>query len=126
MKVWYRKVRSYWALYRDANGMRRDAATAAIAHLRQIKWHGWLKRSTYDQTLANKADAQFAITALKSKRSCWRRWPNRRWPRVTAMAIDATFGADGLNLDGSIAQYEFVWRIFRENVLRPGRIAAIL
>ena len=87
MKVWYRKVRSYWALYRDANGMRRDAATAAIAHLRQIKWHGWIRRSTYDQTLANKADAQFAITALKAKRSCWRRWPNRRWPRVTAMAI---------------------------------------
>ena len=44
--------------------------------------------------------------------------------RVPAMAVHATFGDGGLSLRGTVPQCELLWRIWRENISRPGRTAA--
>ena len=40
------------------------------------------------------------------------------------MFIDADFGSNGLQLEASLGQSELLWRIWRENISRPGRTAA--
>ena len=46
------------------------------------------------------------------------------WQLVPILAIDASFGERGVSLEGTIAQAELIWRLWRENIARPGRNAA--